>query len=303
MARALELVVRPEASAPLDSADAMDGSSYPLHVDEPELGRLRRQHAAWLDWTRECLDGLGLRPGARVLELGAGPGLVTVDLARRVGPGGRVVALDASPTWLAQLEHEVRSAGLSQVEPRLASLQDVEFEPGSFDAVHGRWFWSFVPEPELQLARVARWVAPGGVLAIQDYHHEGIALAPRSRGFEAVVRGLRAMYAHHGGDAFVAARVPRMARHAGLQVVWMRPLARCARPGEELWGWAEDFFPRYAAKLLAGGWISADEHEAFQRDWAGKRGDEDALFFAPVVVSALLRVASTTPDNARSPSN
>lgn len=269
-------------------AVTMGSPSYPLHVDEPELARLRRQHAAWSDWTRECLDALDLRPGARVLELGSGPGLVTVDLARRVGAEGSVVALDASAAWLDQLGDETRRAGCAQVEARLGALQEVEFAPDSFDAVHARWFWSFVPEPELQLARVAKWVAPGGRVCIQDYHHEGIALVPRSRGFEALVRGLRAMYAHHGGDAFVAGRIPRMARVAGLEVLEMKPLARCARPGDELWGWAEDFFPRYARKLLAGGWIAALEFEAFLREWEERRGDEDAVLFAPVVVGGVL---------------
>lgn len=261
-------------------------AGYPLHTDRDELERLRFQHETWGAQTRAFLARLGVSEGMRVLDLGAGPGFVSMELARLVGPGGRVVALDEAAGWHAWLEREARQAGCANLEQVHSRFQDAQFADGSFDLVFARWFWSFVPDPCSHAVRVARWLAPGGILALQDYHHEGIALHPRSRGFEAVVRGLRAMYAHHGGDAFVAAQAPAMFAAAGLRTIELAPTIRCGAPGSPLHAWADGFFPRYARKLLAGGWIAASEHEEFLRDWRLRSTDPATLFWSPVVLDA-----------------
>lgn len=261
-------------------------ASYPLHTDPAELERLRFQHEVWGGQTREFLARLGVRPGMRVLDLGCGPGFVALELAELAGPHGRVVALDESPGWHAWLAGEAARRGATNIEQVQARFQEAEFASGAFDLVFGRWFWSFVPDPCAEARRAARWLAPGGVLALQDYHHEGIALSPRSPGFEAVVRGLRAMYASHGGDAFVAGRAPAMFAAAGLRTLELRPTLRCGAPGSPLFAWADGFFPRYAQKLLAAGWIAASELELFEREWREHAADPQALFWSPAVVDA-----------------
>jgi SAM-dependent methyltransferase len=223
----------------------------------------------------------------RVLDLGCGPGFVSLELARRVGPEGQVVALDASAAWQAHLARECQRQGLTNIVPVQARFQEADFAPQSFDYIYARWFWSFVPDPCREAARVAGWLAPHGVIALQDYHHEGIALTPPSRGFAAVVRGLRAMYQHHGGDAFVAAQAPAMWAAAGLRAHEYTPLVRAGGPASAVFRWADSFFPRYAAKLRDAGWISADEWEEFLTDWSARRSDPSALFWSPVVVTAV----------------
>jgi SAM-dependent methyltransferase len=264
-----------------------DASSYPLHVDEVELQRLRGQHEAWGDLASDLFARVPVRPGMRVLDLGCGPGFVTLELARRVGSQGQVVALDASPMWQAHLAQESQRLGITNIVPVQERFQAVEFAPQSFDYIYARWFWSFVPDPCREAARVARWLAPHGVIALQDYHHEGIALTPPSRGFVAVVRGLRAMYQQHGGDAFVAAKVPAMWAAAGLRALDYTPVVRAGGPTSAVFRWADSFFPRYAAKLRDGGWISADEWEEFVTDWSARRVDASALFWSPAVVTAV----------------
>jgi SAM-dependent methyltransferase len=261
-------------------------ASYPLHTDLAELERLRFQHEVWGDQTRAFLTRLGVREGMRVLDLGCGPGFVSLELARLVGPTGRVTALDESSGWHAWLSTEARRLGIANLVQVETRLQHADFPEDSFDLVFGRWFWSFVPDPCTQARRVARWLSPGGVFALQDYHHEGIALHPPARGFDAVVRGLRAMYANHGGDAFVAARAPEMFAAAGLATLELRPTIRCGAPGSPLHAWADGFFPRYARKLLAGGWIAAAECEQFEREWRAHSTNPHALFWSPVVLDA-----------------
>lgn len=52
---------------------------------------------------RQIVDALPLRPGLRVIEIGCGPGAATIEVARRVGPMGHVLAIDRSPSATAQL--------------------------------------------------------------------------------------------------------------------------------------------------------------------------------------------------------
>ncbi len=65
---------------------------------------------------------LGLTPGMKVLDAGCGPGRLTVPLAKAVGPGGRVVALDGQPAMLGKLEGRLQAEGVKNVRPLLGEL-------------------------------------------------------------------------------------------------------------------------------------------------------------------------------------
>src|SRR5262249_32459698 len=98
-----------------DRATVSGMSDYLLGTTDSELERLSFEHAVWAPRTRAPLDRIGVEPGARVLDLGCGPGTVTFELAERVGPRGAVVALDESPRWIEHVEGEIRRRGLSNV--------------------------------------------------------------------------------------------------------------------------------------------------------------------------------------------
>jgi SAM-dependent methyltransferase len=73
-----------------------------LGTHDPEADRLRVQHELWLDEPSRARKAIGVAPGARVIDPGCGPGLVTEALAERVGPTGRVVGIQLSPNFAAQ---------------------------------------------------------------------------------------------------------------------------------------------------------------------------------------------------------
>ena len=83
---------------------------------------------AWLRWLVELnspflrsnrasviVEHLGLQPGMRVLDVGCGPGRLTVPMAEKVGPHGEVVAIDIQPRMLARAREKARQAGLELV--------------------------------------------------------------------------------------------------------------------------------------------------------------------------------------------
>ncbi|MGW2640146.1 class I SAM-dependent methyltransferase [Streptomyces sp. NPDC001348] len=150
-------------SPPSDRTRSRDGC-YGEDLFEPEHPReAERIDAAALVYdpvTTGRLRALGVGPGSRCLEVGAGTGTVARWLLEEAR-AAEVVALDRDTGALAAL------AG-----PRLrvvtADLTDENLRPGSFDLIHARFVLMHLPERRRLVARLARWLNPGGWLVLGD---------------------------------------------------------------------------------------------------------------------------------------
>jgi ubiquinone/menaquinone biosynthesis C-methylase UbiE len=111
------------------------------------------------------LDALGIRPGLRVLDLASGAGNPSVEIARRMGVGGFIVASDLVPEMVARSRQRVAAAGNDNVRFAAADIQALPFRDESFDAVVCRLGIMFCPAIETALAEVRRVLAPGGIAA------------------------------------------------------------------------------------------------------------------------------------------
>jgi ubiquinone/menaquinone biosynthesis C-methylase UbiE len=118
------------------------------------------------DWLRQATDAMldmaGIVPGMRVLDVAAGAGDQTLDIARRVGPQGRVLATDLSPAILALAQENARRAGLANVQTLAADGESLPLEQGSFDAAVSRLGLMFFPAPLQGLRELHRALRPGG---------------------------------------------------------------------------------------------------------------------------------------------
>lgn len=126
---------------------------------------------AWLgEATEAMLDGAGIRPGSQVLDVAAGAGGQTLAAARRVGPGGRVVATDVSPTILGYAAASATAEGWSNVETLVADGEHLEdFAAGDFDAVISRVGLIYFPDQQRALAGMRRALREGGRVAAIVY--------------------------------------------------------------------------------------------------------------------------------------
>ena len=106
-------------------------------------------------YMRPILDRVGIQPGERVLELGPGPGSFTADAARRVGPEGRLTAVDIQPEMISRLERLVREAGLANVETRVAGAYELPLESGSMDRAFLVTVLPEIPDPNRALAELS----------------------------------------------------------------------------------------------------------------------------------------------------
>ena len=116
------------------------------------------------------LDAAGVESGRRVLDVAAGAGGQTLAAARRVGPNGRVLATDISPTILTFAAKSAAEAGLSAVETQVADGESLDGLAGdSFDAVISRLGLIYFPDQQRALAGMREALRDGGRIAAVVY--------------------------------------------------------------------------------------------------------------------------------------
>ena len=128
-------------------------------LDNP-AGRRRALH---------ILERVGIQDGEHVLELGPGPGVFTVEAARRVGPEGRLVAVDIQPEMIAMVEKRVRESGLTNVELHVADACTLPLDDGNLDRAFLVTVLPEIPDQARALAELQRVLRPGGWLSISEH--------------------------------------------------------------------------------------------------------------------------------------
>jgi SAM-dependent methyltransferase len=121
------------------------------------------QIRAWLlPATDAMLSMADVRPGARVLDVAAGAGDQTLDIARRIGPSGSVLATDFSPAILAHAKANATRSGYANVDTLVADAERLEVPEASFDAAVCRLGLMLLPDPMQALRAMRRALKPGG---------------------------------------------------------------------------------------------------------------------------------------------
>lgn len=121
-----------------------------------------------------------LRPGMDVLDVGCGPGSITVGLAAAVAPG-RTVGIDASAEVLDTARETATAAGVP-VTFQVADVMALPFADGSFDVVHAHQVLQHLGDPVGALRELRRVARPGGLLAVRDVDYSAITWHPASEG-------------------------------------------------------------------------------------------------------------------------
>ncbi|MER6076426.1 class I SAM-dependent methyltransferase [Streptomyces sp. NPDC001817] len=141
-----------------------DGGRYGTDLFAPdqtgEGERIDYGALAYDTATRARLTALGVGPGWRCLDVGAGTGTISRWLADEAG-ADEVLALDRDPRF-------VHAPPVGRLRVMAADVTDPNLAPGRFDLVHCRFVLMHLREHADVLARLADWVAPGGWLVVGD---------------------------------------------------------------------------------------------------------------------------------------
>ena len=118
---------------------------------------------------RQSLAVADLQPGERVLDVGCGPGSLTIPAARKVGKDGTATGIDASPEMIDVAKGKAQKQGV-QIDFRVAPIEALPFEDGEFDVVLSSLMLHHLPDDvkALGLGEVLRVLKPEGRLIAID---------------------------------------------------------------------------------------------------------------------------------------
>lgn len=267
--------------------------AYPFGYGEDEIERLGVQHRVWAAESQSFLDRAGFREGDTVVDLGCGPGYTTLELARAVGPGGAVIAVDRDgERSIPLLRKRAHAEGVSQVETRVADLAQLDLPPSSVDGVYGRWVLMYFPEAEVTrlIHRVARWLRPGGACALAEFcNYRHVHIHPPTENLPTVAEALMAKVAgESGGNPEIGNALPGLLRSAGFEVE-LHVVAKAIRATTPEWRWPDTLFRDLVAALVDEGRLDQGVFDAFMQEWDDRSRDPSAMFFSSPVMEVVAR--------------
>ncbi len=246
-----------------------------------ERDRLAGLTALYDPGTLAVCDRLGVAQGWRCLDVGAGTGTLALALAERVGPSGKVVALDIDTRFLEPLE-----------SPQLEVVAvDASTEPlprEQFDLVHARLLLEHLPARSEVLANMIQATKPGGWVLVEDFDWvTALVIDPPSDVHRRVASAIRSLLSRHGYDPHYGRTLPRCLRSAGLTNVVTRAesIQVDADPVLGIPQW-ELLAEQFAPPLLSSGLVDRSDLDAFHE----LLHDGHTVCFAPLMVSCWGRV-------------
>jgi ubiquinone/menaquinone biosynthesis C-methylase UbiE len=168
--------------APALLADAAQQARPGVH---PISGRrfaavMGYQGADWLDRAERveeeqpdrALEIIKIPSGATVADVGAGSGYMTMKMARRVGPTGKVYANDIQPQMLALLQERLSKEKITNVEPVLGTTDDPKLPGSAIDLILMVDVYHEFQQPQIMLRRMREALKQGGRLVLLEYRKE-----------------------------------------------------------------------------------------------------------------------------------
>lgn len=165
-----------------------------------------------------CLEKINIIPGARILDVGSGLGLMTECFSKKAGPSGFCLGIERSDE---QLEKASRRQTLG-LEFRKGDAYQLPLNPdeiSSFDIVYSRFLLEHLPDPNRAIKEMMRALKPGGQLIISDDDHQNMILYPEPEGFQTLWSAYMDSYLIIGNDPFIGRKLPRLLTENGCKEV------------------------------------------------------------------------------------
>lgn len=120
----------------------------------------------------QALDAMNLKPGMQIADLGSGVGYMTIRMAKRVGPTGKIYGVDLQPGMLAKLQENAKAAGVANIVPVLGEPADPKLAPGSVDMILMVDVYHEVSQPQAMVRKMRDALKPDGRLVLLEYRAE-----------------------------------------------------------------------------------------------------------------------------------
>jgi SAM-dependent methyltransferase len=223
-----------------------------------------------------------LSAGQRLLDLGCGPGTITLDLARLVAPG-EVVGLDREQRPLAEARVAAANAGVTNVCFILGDAYRLGFPDRSFDVVHAHQVLQHLRDPVAALAEMRRVCASGGWIAVRDADYAAMTWYPDDERLHRWLALYRAVARGNRAEPDAGRRLVSWARAAGLTELTSTASVWCYSSPEERAWWGGLWAERITASALAEqavsrGLATRDELGVYAEGWRWWSRQDDGWF-------------------------
>ena len=221
-----------------------------------------------------------LEPGMRLLDVGCGPGSITVGFAQYVAPG-EVVGVDTVPEVL-ETAREL-AGDTPNVRFEEASVYALPYEIDSFDVAYAHQVMQHLADPSAALREMGRVVRPGGFVAARDSDYQTMISWPRSEGIEE----WRALYTEvvrrNGADANAGRRIPSWFARAGLGSLTVTTTVAMMRERDAVLNWGDSWAERvtnsaFAEQAIAYGLATPADLQRIADGWRAWAREDEALF-------------------------
>ncbi len=223
-----------------------------------------------------------LERGMDLLDVGCGPGTITIDLATRVAPGA-VLGIDRADEVIAQANALLAERGTPNVRFATGDVYALELDDGSFDVVHAHQVLQHLQEPVAALRELRRVLRPGGTLAVRDSDYAAFVWAPRDPMLDRWNELYHAVTLHNGAEADAGRFLLGWVQQAGFTEIEAGSSTwTFAEPERRAW-WGSLWADRveqsgFAEQALAYGLSDAAELAAIAAAWRRWAGQPDGYF-------------------------
>jgi ubiquinone/menaquinone biosynthesis C-methylase UbiE len=228
----------------------------------------------WAELRQTWLDFSGLRSGDRVLDVGCGTGVVTRDLAQRVGHEGHVVGIDPSTRLIEEAARRIEKNDLKErIEFRCADGAALPFPDGSFDLVVASAVFGHIPNGPEVLAEMVRVARPAGTVVAFDHDIDTIVIDAADR--NVTRRIVHAYCDRYFTSGWSGRELYAMFREAALEEIQVLPLMHTSTQFEPYW---KRMAERLSSVAVKTGVVSEQEAGVWRGDL--ERKGHEGRFFA-----------------------
>jgi len=223
-----------------------------------------------------------LRSGDRLLDLGCGPGTITIDLAAIVAPGD-VIGVDASDDVIDTAGQNAEHAACANVRFVTGDVYAIDADDESFDVVHAHQVLQHLGDPIAALVEARRVLRPGGLLAVRDSDYGAFIWSPSDPRLDRWMQLYHHVPQHNGAQADAGRWLPAWVAQAGFHDIRTSSSTwTFADPESRAWWgglWAERVTASsLAEQALAYGLSSEAELADLAAAFESWSADPDALF-------------------------
>ncbi|KAJ9103149.1 hypothetical protein QFC21_002571 [Naganishia friedmannii] len=225
-----------------------------------------------------------IKPDNYILDIGCGPGTITLGFAKRV-PEGRVVGIDISPELMAKDTQEAQEQGIGNVTYQVGDIFHLPFSDATFDITHCHQVLCHLTDPKAAMKEMIRVTQPGGIVAAREAIFESMMIYPSTPALDAWKNKLQQMHLAKGQHPDAGKTLHHWALQLGIKPERIRSSAGnfcySGREQREWWGsvWEERSISKEGEDSMVGpGIATKEEHSEISQEWKRWQGKEEAWF-------------------------